>query len=111
MNKKGDWIYEAWPELTAIVVLVVGFILAAASGSAVVNYFIIFLGGGVFGRIWYRVKRGRKLWITIILIGFLIGFLLGSFYGNRKIVILLFFLGLILSYYLHDKGYIHSKEY
>ena len=111
MNKKGDWLFEAWPELTGIALLIVGFIIATASGSAVVNYFIVLLCGGVFGRIWYRLKYGKKLWIVVILIGFLIGFSLGSFYGNRKMVVLFFFLGMILSYYIHNKGYIHTEEW
>ena len=40
------------------------------------------------------------------ILGFLIGYILGSFYGNRKIIIVLFALGYLLGYYCHHREWI-----
>ena len=112
MNKKGFELMENWVEVVSAVILVMGFILAIFSGSAVVSYFVILFAGFMFGRWWYRYKTKEvRLPIIIICAGFLIGFLLGSFYGDKRILIILFIVGIIGSYHLHDKKYIRSVEW
>ena len=48
---------------------------------------------------------------TIIIIGFLIGFIIGTYYGSRQIVFILFVLGILFSYHLHNKGYIRDVTF
>lgn len=102
---------EHWVELLAFILLVIGFFLAAASGSAVISYFIVFFCGALGGRIWYTVKIDTKLAWSIILTGFLIGFVLGSYYGDKWVIILSYAGGFLLGYYLHKEGYIKSVNY
>ena len=103
--------YDDWAEVVAFILLVIGFFLASGSGSAVISYLIIFLAGMVAGRIWYRIRSNLKTAWAVILIGFLIGFVLGSFYGNKRIIVVLYLFGIFLSYYLHKEKYIKSIEY
>ncbi len=102
---------DDWPEILAFALLIIGFIVALLAGSAVVAYIIIFLCGGAFGRLWFKLRGKLKVPWFIIIIGFIIGFLLGSYYGSRGIILLLFIAGLLVSYYLHEKKIIRSVEY
>ena len=85
--------------------------MATLAGSAVISYIVITLSGFMGGRIWYRIKENLKTPWIVILFGFLVGFVLGSFYGNKKIIILLYVVGIAISYYLHLEGYVKSLEY
>lgn len=113
MNNKAHFkLLENWVEVVAAILLVIGFILAISSRSAVISYFVIFCSGTMLGRWWVRYKKqGVRLPIIIISIGFLIGFLLGSFYGDRRVMIILFIIGIVGTYYLHTKGKIKSMEW
>lgn len=110
-GKKADWFMDNWAEFFAFVILIIGFFIAISAGSAVILYIISVLFGAIFGRWWYKFKKKLKVPAAIITIGALIGLTLGSFYGSRDIVIILFILGFVGSYYLHDKKIIHSAEY
>ena len=111
-NKKGTaTFFESWPEIIAFFLLVLGFIIGIFSASPVVSYTILFFCGMIFGRLWFRLKGKVKVPIFIMVMGFLIGFLLGSFYGNKKVMILVFVAGIAISYYLHDKKIVSSTEY
>ena len=103
--------WEDWAEVIGFFLLIIGFFLAISAASAVISYIIIILSGLMGGRIWYRIKENFKTPWIIILFGFLVGFVLGSFYGNKKIIILLYVVGIALSYFLHNEGYIKSLEY
>lgn len=113
MNKKANVSFlENWVEIVAAILLVVGFILALFSRSAVISYFVILAAGAMLGRWWVRYKtKGVRLPIIIITLGFLIGFLLGSFYGDKRVMIIFFLIGIITTYYLHTKGYLRSDEW
>ena len=111
-KKASGTFFNNWVEIIAGICLVIGFILAIFSRSAVVSYFVILFSGFMFGRWWFRYKTKEvRLPILIISVGFLIGFLIGSFYGDKRIMIVLFLIGIIGSYYLHDKGYVRSLEW
>ena len=111
IGKKADWFMDNWAEFFALVLLIIGFIIAVSAGSAVVLYIISMLFGAAFGRWWYRFRKKLKVPAAIITIGALIGLTLGSFYGSREVVIILFILGFIASYYLHEQKIIYSAEY
>lgn len=103
--------WEDWAEVIGFFLLIIGFFLATLAGSAVISYTVITLSGLMGGRIWYRIKENLKTPWVIILFGFLVGFVLGSFYGDKKIIVLLYVVGIAVSYWLHLEGYVKSLEY
>lgn len=101
-NKKGVLdIGERWVELGFLVLLVIGFIISILLGSAFFSYIVIFLSGMMFGRM-LQIRKSQFPYYIIVL-GFLLGYILGTRYGNWKIILFLFILGTILSFYLHEK--------
>jgi len=103
--------WDDWAEVSGFILLVIGFFVALAAQSAAVSYLIILFVGMMGGRVWFRIKKNMKLAWVIILAGFLIGFVLGSLYGDNRMIILLYIIGIGASYYVHDKGLIKSTEY
>ena len=101
-----DFFFKSWAEFFFFVLMVIGFIIALIAPSAVISYIVVFLSGMIGGRLLYERKKKLTFPYYIIITGFLIGFVLGSRYGSRKVVIVLFVLGILLSYHLHNKGYI-----
>jgi len=95
-----------WAEILAFILLIIGFIFSLAAPSAVLSYLIIFFAGIMGGRLVYERKKSMVFPYILILIGFLIGYLIGSRYGNWLTTVILFVLGSILSYYLHEQGWI-----
>jgi len=108
-----DFFFKSWAELFFFIVMIVGFIVAlwATSFSAVISYIVVFLSGMIGGRLLYERKQKLTIPYYIIIIGFMIGFLIGTIYGSRKVVIILFVLGILLSYHLHNKGYIRDVQF
>ena len=102
--------YEDWPEIISFILLVLGFLAALFVSSAVILYTLIFIAGLGGGRVWFRVKNHLKASWSLILLGFLIGFVLGSRYGDDRIIVFFYIFGIVLSYYLHDKGIVKSLE-
>lgn len=92
---------DYWGEILAIVLLIIGFILAVASGSAVISYAVILFAGMILGRLWYKFRNTLKLGWVLVILGFLAGYILGSQYGNRAIIIIFFVGGFVLSYATH----------
>jgi len=111
IGKKADWFMDNWAELFALVLLVIGFFISVSAGSAVVLYILSILFGSAFGRWWYKFRNKLKVPAALVTIGALIGLTLGSVYGSRDIVVILFILGFVGSYYLHERKIIHSSEY
>lgn len=90
-------------EFFFIVLMVLGILAALASPSAVISYFIIFLAGMFAGRLIYERKNKMQLPYFLIIAGFVIGYLIGVYYGSRRLMIILFVIGAIISYKLYDK--------
>ena len=109
IGKNGMW--RNWVEILAFFLLIIGFFLSLSAPSAFLSYIIVFLCGMIAGRLWYQQRKNLKFSWLMIIMGFLFGYVLGTYYGNRKIVVIMFLLGMILSYYVHDKKYIKSAEY
>jgi len=101
-------LYENWVEISAFVLLVLGFFLATALGSAFVGYIIILLCGAIAGRVLFKIKHPLKFPWLLITIGFLLGFVLGSFYGNKLIIAIFYIIGIFASYFAHEEGYIKA---
>ena len=109
--KMAEFFFRNWAELFFFVLMITGFIIALFAPSAVISYIIIFLSGMIGGRLLYDRKQKLTLPYYIILIGFIIGYVIGTYYGSRKVVIILFILGILLSYHLHNKGYIRDVPF
>ena len=108
-----DFIFKSGTEFFFFVLMVVGFIVAlwATSFSAVISYIVVFLSGMIGGRLMYERKQKFTFPYYLILIGFIIGYAIGAYYGSRNVVVILFVLGILFSYHLHNKGYIRDVPY
>ena len=110
-TKKGVLdLVSMWVEYVALVVLFIGFFISMSSGSAFLSYIIIFLSGLLTGRILFQQRKALPFKYYILMFVFLIGYILGTYvsFGSRKVIVIVFILSNILSYYIHDKGYIKS---
>ena len=106
-----EFFFKSWAEFFFFVLMIVGFIVALLAPSAAISYLVVFLSGMIGGRLLYERKKKLTIPYYIILTGFLIGYVLGTYYGSRKVVITLFILGILISYHLHNKGYIRDLPY
>ena len=108
-----DFFFKSWVEFVFFVLMVLGLIVGvwASSFSAVISYIVVFLSGMIGGRLLYDRKHKLTFPYYIILIGFLIGYVIGTYYGDKRIVIILFILGALFSYHLYNKGYIRDIPY
>ena len=100
------YFFRNWAEVIFFILLIIGFLFSLVAPSAVLSYLIIFTAGMMGGRLIYTRKKSMIFPYVLILIGFLIGYLIGSRYGDWLVTTVLFVLGSILSYYLHEQGYI-----
>ena len=103
--------FKNWAEVFFFIILVIGFIIAILSPSAVISYITIFVCGVIAGRMLYE-RKGKGIFpYYIIIIGFLIGFILGSYHGDKEVMTVLFVLGAIISYHVYNKGIIRDIRY
>lgn len=97
-----------WPEIVWIFLLVIGFIISLTYvGSAIMYYIIAFLAGALFGRLWYKTRKTLQFKYLMMIISFMIGFVAGNYiskYGNPILTMLIYLLGILISYYLHQKN-------
>lgn len=103
--------FEGWAEIWFFIVIAIGFLISITIDSKVLVYFTIFLTGAMAGRLIFERKQKLSFPYYLIVIGFLIGYLIGSRFGDRRIMIVLFIFGTVLSYYAHDKGIIRDIRY
>ena len=104
MDKKGDW-YQGWTERLFWVALILGVILGFISGSAFVTYTIALLCGMAFSRIFIKYKNSFRMAWTLMIIAFIIGFSLARRFGDRRIIIIMFVLGILIGIYVNKKGW------
>jgi len=103
--------YKNWMEFWFFVIMVIGFIIALLAPSAVIGYFIAFVSGMFAGRLIYERKNKIQFPYFMIIAGFVIGYLIGVYYGSRRIVILLFVIGAVLSYKVYDKKILKDTRF
>ncbi len=103
--------YKNWMEFFFLVLMVIGIFTALISPSAVISYIIIFLAGLAAGRLIYERKHKIQFPYLIIIAGFVIGYIVGVYYGDRKLVVLLFVIGAIISYWMYDKKILKDIRY
>jgi len=107
----GSFFFHSWAETFFFIFLLIGIIISVVAPSAFISYIVVFLCGMVAGRLLYDRKKRLTMPYYIIIIGFLIGYLMGMIYGSRKVIILLFIIGAIFSYYLYSEGYVKDLPY
>lgn len=105
-GKMTAFFFRNWVEVIFFILLIIGFLFSLAAPSAVLSYLIIFFAGMSGGRLIYSRKKSMVFPYFLVIIGFLVGYLIGARYGNWLVITLLFVLGSILSYYLHEQGWI-----
>ena len=103
--------FKNWAEVFFFILLVIGFLVALASPSAVMSYIVIFICGLIAGRLIYDRKHKGLFPYFIIIIGFFIGYLLGAYRGEREVMSVLFVLGALIGYYIYDKGLLRDLRY
>ena len=110
-TKKGVLdIMSMWVEYVALIVLFIGFFISMSSGSAFLSYLIIFFSGLLTGRILFQYRKALPFKYYILMLVFLLGYILGAnfSFGSKKVIVIIFILSNVLSYYIHDRGYIKT---
>ncbi len=98
---------EQWVEILTLFFLVLGFVISVLMQNSFLSYVVIFLAGFLAGRIYYiKHRKEPVLPFVLMMIGFLIGYVTASFWANRIVVLVLFALAFIISYYLHLKKFL-----
>lgn len=98
-------------EFWFFVIIIIGVFAALLAPSAAISYIIAFISGIFAGRLIYERKNKIKFPYFMIVLGFAIGYLIGVYYGSRKIVIILFVIGAILSYMLYAKKILKDTRF
>jgi hypothetical protein len=96
-NKKALFTFSGdWAEYLFIVLIIVGFLMAATIENLVVMYLVAYILGFHCGILTYHnLNKNRTFPIWLIIGGLLLGFLIGSYKTNKFSIILLFVLGII----------------
>ncbi|MFC1727841.1 hypothetical protein ACFLZ7_00035 [Nanoarchaeota archaeon] len=102
-------LFETWVEVLFLIFFVLGIVLSITINNSFLAYFILFLIGLICGRIIYiryKVKPTYGFAFYLTLGGLLLGYLLGVGYGNWKLLIVIFLIGIWVGHYIHKKGYL-----
>ncbi len=105
-----DWsevVWKKWAEAGFILLILAGFLVSISIQNPWLSYFVILAAGFMTGRLWFS-KAGKKPLFAFFLIiaGFLLGYMIGAFNADRKVVLIIFILSWVLSYKMHQEGYI-----
>lgn len=111
MDKKAQVEWESfWLEYVAGAFLIIAFYLSARGAYVGTTYAVAFLIGAMLGRFWYtRIKKHRNtLYISVLTLAVLLGIILGSIGADRMIIVILYVIGILLSYVIHKEKWIKS---
>jgi len=106
---QGEFYWRNWAEVFVVILIMVGFLISISIHNSLLSYFAIFLSGLMAGRfLAKKIKKQPLFPYFLIIIGFLLGYLLGTVFLeiNKKMLVLLFIIGGVVSFYIHKKGYI-----
>ncbi len=99
---------DDWVEFFVLFILILGFFLSVFTDSLAVKLLLIFIVGLMFGRTWFLHKKRQKFVLTSIIAGFLLGFLVGNLLENLREIVLIFFTGLFIGYFVHEKKWVKA---
>lgn len=103
--------YKSYMEIFFLLFAIVGIFIALSAPSTVISYAIALISGMFAGRLLYE-KRGKiQFPYIIIILGFLIGYLVGVYYGSRKIAIIMFAIGAVMSYKLYERNLLKDTRF
>jgi hypothetical protein len=107
MNRKGQWERE-WLEYLAGALLVLGIFIAARGAYVGAAYLVSFLIGALLGKFWYDIIRRKqtRVHIAVLTLAVLLGMMLGGLTVDTRWLVLLYALGLALSYSAHKEKWI-----
>lgn len=95
-----------WVEIWVVLLIVIGFLISLTIESLIFNIIVIFLAGFMGGVLLFEKNKRKFLFpYILIIIGFLFGFMLGTF-THRKIIAFTFVAGVLIGYYIYEKGYL-----
>jgi len=98
-----------WVEAFALIALLVGFLIAVIVKQTSLSYALVFLAGFLAGRTFYFTnKKTFILPLILLILGFSSGYFVGSIWVSRAMGLSIFFIGFLLSYYLHLKNILAS---
>ncbi len=101
--KRGFDFFTFWVEGFFVILFILGIVIASMIQSAVLSYIIAFLSGLLFGKLIYHKKKDAFAHYALLTIGFVIGYTIGNGVGSRMLTLLLFFMGVFVSFYAHEK--------
>ena len=109
MNKKADF-DNFWIEYVAGALLLLIFYIAARSAYVGMAYVVAGIIGLVLGKFWYTAykKNKSKVYITILTLAIFLGVILGSFGTDRRFIVILFLMGICISYIAHAERWIKT---
>ncbi|MEM4239712.1 MAG: hypothetical protein QXK08_00765 [Candidatus Woesearchaeota archaeon] len=109
MDKKAQW-ESFWVEYVAGAFLIIAFYLSARGAYVGTAYAVAFLIGAILGRFWYtRIKKHMNtLYISIVTLAVLLGIIIGSINTDRRVIVILYVIGILLSYVVHKEKWIRS---
>jgi len=111
MDKKAQWEWESfWLEYVAGALLIIAFYLSVRGAYVGVTYAVAFIIGAILGKFWYdKIRRHRNtLYITVLTLAVMLGIIIGSIGTDRRIIVVLYVIGLLLSYVIHKEKWIKS---
>jgi uncharacterized membrane protein len=102
--KKAFEFLTNWVEISFIFLLLFGFFLSAMINNIYLSYGIALLAGLVAGKVIYHKKKDYLFPHVLLITGFILGYLIGNKVGSAIAIIIIFSIGNLISYYLHEKG-------
>lgn len=101
-----------WPEYSFFVLFIIGFLIAVLAPSPIFAQIFIGITGLMTGRYLYKRKgRAAQTPVYLVVYGFLFGFVLALIITHKadwKLAMIVYILGNMFSYYMHDKGFIND---
>lgn len=109
MNKRAQFV-ESWVEYVAGAGLVLAFFLAARGAYVGVPYLVAVIAGGLLGRWWYSClqRKTSTVALSVLTLGVLFGMILGSFGTDRRFIVILYVIALLLSHVAHKEKWIRT---
>jgi len=109
MNKKAQF-SEFWVEYVSAAMLIIAFYIAARGAYVGMVYVVALIAGAILGRFWYTfVKKKRSLlYILILTLAIMLGMIVGSIGADRRFIVLLFLIGIAVTYIIHAEKWIKT---
>ncbi|MCP3682973.1 MAG: hypothetical protein GY861_09805 [bacterium] len=102
--KKGFEFLMNWVELSFVLFIIIGFIIATIIRNAFLSYVVIFLCGAIFGKMLFHGKKDFLFPYVLLTIGFGLGYIIGDRVAETTFILIVFVLGNCVSYLIHEKG-------